>query len=104
MTPAASRAGRRRAPPVSRDGSSRGWPAALWLLALLVGTAATVTPWTSWSGPSWVVTGGAVVVTTACAVGLAARTGGRPLLVGLLALAASAAIGFTDVPVLRASA
>lgn len=60
------------------------------MLLVLAGAAAVASSWTSVVLPFWVPQAGAVAVTGAYALGLAARAGGRPLLFGTLALALAA--------------
>ena len=77
----------------------------LWLLTVLAGAAAVATHWMpDLSVPDVVATAGAVTLTTAYAFGLAARTGGRPLLSGGLALALALAAVLSQVPILLAGA
>lgn len=77
---------------------------ALWLLGVVAGFAAVVAPYTPYVAPEQVPLAGAVVVTTLFSVGLAARTGGRPVVTGALALALSGAAVLTATPVLLAGA
>lgn len=103
------RPGRRRAPAArrTRDLGRALAPAArvLWLL-LVLGSAAAIT--VGWWGPArlpgWLPSAGAVGVSTCYAVGLGARTGGRPFVSGGLALALGLAAVLSAVPVLAASA
>lgn len=84
------------------------WPALLirvgWGLLTLAGAVAVVLPWTSFGTAGWVPEAGAVAVTSSFAFALAARTGGRPHLVGALALVLCAVAVLTGVPVLLAGA
>lgn len=79
-------------------------PALVWVLLALSAVAAAVLAWTPARVPSWVPTGGAVGVTTLYAAGLAARTGGRPVLVGAGSLTASVTAVLSGVPMLLAGA
>jgi hypothetical protein len=63
-----------------------------------------VVPWTPLQAPDWTSVAGAATVTTTFAFALAVRTGGRPLIVGGLALLLSAAAVLTSLPVLLAAA
>jgi hypothetical protein len=74
------------------------------MLLTLAGTAAVVVAWTPYDAPSWAAQAGAATLTTTYAVALAARTGGRPVVVGLLALALSGTAVVTSAPVLVAAA
>jgi hypothetical protein len=86
----------------------RRWPAhlvsALWLVLTLAGTAALVAAWTPLDVPAWVPQAGAATVTVTFAFGLAARTGGRPVVAGALALVLVLAALLTSLPVLPAAA
>ena len=75
-----------------------------WFLVVVAAAGALVAPWTSVVVPSWVPLAGAVCVTTAYAYALGVRTGGRPLISGLLALVLSAAAAISGAPVLLAGA
>lgn len=75
-----------------------------WLLLVLAGAAGVASGWTTLVLPSWVPQAGAVAVTSAYALGLTARTGGRPLLFGALALALAAGAVLSGVPVLLSAA
>lgn len=83
-------------------------PVALWLLAAVLALAALVVAWTPLAEtrwvPAWVPTAGAVAVTTLYAVALGVRTGGWPLLSGILALALTTLAVLTGLPVLVAGA
>ncbi len=74
------------------------------LLLVLVGLAAVAVAWTPVDAPTWVPDAGAVLVTTTYSFALAARTGGRPVLVGVLAAALAAAAVLTAGPMLLAAA
>ena len=86
----------------------RRWPGRLlrlmWLVLTLAGAAAVVAPWTPYDAPGWVAPAGAVTVTTTYAFALAVRTGGRPEIVGALALALAVAAVVTSAPILLAAA
>jgi len=70
----------------------------------LLGCAAAVVPFTPVDVPGWVGLAGAVTVTTTYACGLAARTGGRPLIAaGLVLLLSVVAVSF-ELPLLVAAA
>jgi hypothetical protein len=80
----------------------------LWFVAVLAAVAALVgalvvdqLPVTL---PFWVAEAGAVTLTTAYTVALGVRTGGRPVIAGLLALVLTVAAVVTAVPVLLAGA
>ena len=60
------------------------WPVTLWSVVVVVGLAALVVCLLD-RGPSWLCPAGAVAVTTAYAWALAVRTGGRPVVVAVLA-------------------
>lgn len=77
---------------------------ALWLLGVLAGFVAVLTPYAPYAVPGPVPSAGAVLVTTLFSVGLAARTGGRPFVTGALALTLSGAAVLTATPVLLAAA
>jgi hypothetical protein len=95
------------AAPPPKAARVRHWPGRLlrllWLAIALAGTAAVVVPWTPYDVPGWVTPAGAVAVTTSFAFALAVRTGGRPVLTGLLTLALSLAAVLTGRPVLLAA-
>ncbi len=94
--------------PPPKPARVRRWPARLvraaWLLLGVAGTAAVVLPWTPVEAPDWMPLAGAATVTTTFAFALAVRTGGRPLIVGGLALLLSVAAVLTSLPVLLAAA
>jgi hypothetical protein len=76
----------------------------LWLVGVAVGAAAVATGWVPLTVPEEVPLGGAVLLTSLFALGLAARTGGRAASSGALALAlAGAAVGSRS-PVMLAAA
>ena len=79
------------------------WPFALWCVVVLAGLAGLVAC-TVEVGPSWVGAAGAVTVATAYSWALAIRTGGRPVVVGVLALALGLAAVISDDRVLRTGA
>jgi hypothetical protein len=74
-----------------------------WLLAVLVSAAALVAALLGYVG-DWVADAGAIAVSTAYAWGLAARTGGRPVISGLLALVLGAVVVALDENALRSGA
>ena len=78
-------------------------PVVLWLLLVAAGLGALVGG-ASDAGPPWLSAAGAVTITTAYAWALAARTGGRPLVVGALALALGTIVVVSDDDSLRTGA
>lgn len=68
------------------------------------GVLALVSAWTPLDLPGWVPTAGAITITTLYSYGLAARTGGRPLVSGGLALALTVGSVLSGLPVLVAGA
>ena len=94
--------------PPPKPERARRWASALvrvgLLLVVLVGFAGVVVAWTPFDAPAWAPDVGAVLVTTAYAFALAARTGGRPLLAGALAAALAGLAVLTDGPMLLAAA
>jgi hypothetical protein len=94
--------------PPPKPERARRWSAVLiragLLLVVLAGTAAVAVAWTPYDAPTWVPEAGAVALTATSALALAARTGGRPLLAGALALVLAGAAVLTHVPVLLAAA
>ena len=66
--------------------------------------AAVLVAWTPFTVREWFPLAGAVVVTTMFSLALAVRTGGRPMVVGVLAAALSAGAVLSAMPVLLASA
>lgn len=78
-------------------------PVVLWVLVVLgglAGLAACVAD----VGPGWVCGAGSVAIVTAYSWALAARTGGRPVVVGLLALVLGVAVVLSDDDSLRTGA
>lgn len=75
----------------------------LWGLVVLSGLGALVAAMVP-VGPVWLDGAGAVAVSSGYAWALAARTGGRPLVFGGLALAMGVAVVYTDESVLRTGA
>ncbi|CUR55643.1 conserved membrane hypothetical protein [metagenome] len=73
---------------------------ALWMLVTLVGVALLCCA-VAEVGPSWVSAVGSVTVATSYSAALALRTGGRPVIYGLLALAIGIAAVGSDTDVLR---
>lgn len=85
---------------------SHGTLTVTWLVLVLTALAALVTGWVDvglpeWLEP-WLPLGGAVTVTTAYSFALGARTGGRPVLAGLLGLLLSGSAAVSGIPVLLA--
>jgi hypothetical protein len=76
----------------------------VWAALVLAGFAALATGWAPLRLPVEVSRAGAVLVTTGYAFGLAARSGGRPLLSGALAFALSGTAVVWGLPVLLAGA
>ena len=76
---------------------------ALWLVLVVLGAAALVAAMRS-AGPAWLGEAGAVAVTSAYTWGLAARTGGRPVVFGGLALVLGVLVVVLDQDVLRTGA
>jgi hypothetical protein len=85
-----------------RAPARRAW-LGLWVTAVGVGLALLVCALVP-VGPSWLDGAGAVVVSTAYAWALAARTGGRPVVFGSLALAVGVVVLVSDVDQLRTGA
>jgi hypothetical protein len=75
-----------------------------WLVVVLAAVAALVAEWTPLEAPAWAATAGAVTVTVTYSFALGARTGGRPVIAGLVALVLSVAAVVSDLPVLLAGA
>ena len=94
--------------PPPKPARVRRWPARLvragWLLLTLAATAALVAAWTPLAVPAWLPQAGAGTVTVTFAFGLAARTGGRPVVAGALALLLALGALLTAIPVLLAAA
>jgi hypothetical protein len=78
-------------------------PIVLWGVVVLAGLGALVAAMIP-VGPSWLSGTGAVAVATAYSWALAARTGGRPVAVGALALALGITVLVLDVDALRTGA
>ncbi len=76
---------------------------ALWLLVVAGGLAALICALIP-VGPGWLDGAGAVAVVTAYTCGLAARTGGRPVVFGALALALGVLVLVLDLDYLRTGA
>lgn len=93
---------RLKSPKQRRSLSARGL-ALLWSVLILTAFAALVSVWVPLDVPTWVPHAGAVTVTTLYAFALGVRTGGRPVIAGLLALALSVAAVVTQTPVLLAA-
>ena len=79
-------------------------PIVLWSVTVLAGLAALLTACVGEVGASWICGAGAVAITTAYSWALAARTGGRPIVVGLLALVLGVAVVVIDDDRLRTGA
>lgn len=79
------------------------WPFAIWSVVALAGVAALVSCLVE-VGPGWLCGAGAVTVATAYSWALAVRTGGRPVVVGLLALALGLTAVISDDDSLRTGA
>ena len=78
-------------------------PVAVGLLVVALGAAALVAAMAD-VGPGWLCEAGAVAVVTVYSGTLAARTGGRPVVFGTLALVLGVLVVVTDEPVLRTGA
>ncbi len=85
------------------DGRYPWWATAAWVAVVTVGAALLVSALVP-VGPSWLDRAGATAVAAAYAWGLAARTGGRPVVFGGLALALSVAVLAVDEAYLRTGA
>ena len=72
----------------------------LWLATTAVGLALCALGWTDLGVPSWVTYVGAILISTSYAVGLAARTGGRPVYCGIVAAVLSVAAVVTEEPIM----
>lgn len=79
------------------------WPFAIWSLVALAGVGALVSCLFE-VGPGWLCGAGAVTVATAYSWALAVRTGGRPIVVGLLALVLGLTAVISDDDSLRTGA
>src|SRR5690606_27389936 len=79
---------------IGEFGASRA-PLTIWFVLVALGTGALVCAMLP-VGPGWLGTAGAVGVATAFTWGLAARTGGRPLVFAPLALACGLVAVGTD--------
>ncbi len=88
-----------RLPQRARRAVRRALPVAWVVLVALA--AAALTCGVVAVGPTWLPQAGAVVVSAAYSWALAARTGGRPIVFGTLALAVAVAAVLVDVPTLR---
>ena len=90
---------------VSPDDDSRHpwWATSSWCLVVLGGLACLVAALVP-VGPAWLDGVGAVAVVSAYTWGLAARTGGRPVVFGGLALVLGVAVLLTDESYLRTGA
>jgi hypothetical protein len=78
-------------------------PLAVGLVAVLAGLAALVAAMVP-VGPDWLAGAGAVAVASVYSWALAARTGGRPVIFGTLALALGVGVLVADEPFLRTGA
>ncbi|MCB0897171.1 MAG: hypothetical protein H6529_03410 [Nocardioides sp.] len=87
---------------VERVASSRA-PLVGWAVLVAAGLGALVARLAG-VGPSWLCDAGSVAVVTAYSWALAARTGGRPIVVGTLALVLGVAVVVTDHDTLRTGA
>lgn len=85
------------AAPVSR------WPVVVCVLLVLGGIGALVSCVVD-LGPGWLCSAGAVTIATAYSWALAARTGGRPIVVGVLALVLGVLVVLSDDDALRTGA
>jgi hypothetical protein len=79
------------------------WATSMWCLVVAAGLASLVAALIP-VGPPWLDGVGAVTVVTAYSFGLAARTGGRPVVFGGLALLLGAGVLLTDESYLRTGA
>jgi hypothetical protein len=80
-----------------------GLGVSVWLLLVLAAGGALVAALLGYAG-DWLADAGAVATGTTYAWGLAARTGGRPVVLALLALALGGAVVALDVNALRSGA
>ncbi len=78
-------------------------PVVVWVLVVLAGLGALVSC-VAERGPGWLCGYGSVAVVTAYSWALAARTGGRPVVVGLLALVLGVVVVVSDDDSLRTGA
>jgi hypothetical protein len=78
-------------------------PIVVWAVVVLAGLGALVAAMIP-TGPSWLSGAGAVAIASAYSWALAARTGGRPMVFGGLALALGLAVLVLDLDVLRTGA
>ncbi len=97
-----ARAGSRLGP-LAGSATGPGAPVAAWGLLVLAGAAALGAAMVP-VGPAWLAGAGAVAVSAAYAWALAARTGGRPVVFGALALAMGVAVLVSDDVRLRTGA
>ncbi|MBZ5739396.1 hypothetical protein [Nocardioides mangrovi] len=79
------------------------WPAVIWLVVVAAGLGA-LGSCVAETGPTWLCSAGAVTVATAYAWALAVRTGGRPVVVGVLALVLGLTAVISDEESLRTGA
>jgi hypothetical protein len=79
------------------------WPFAIWALVVLAGLVALIGCLVE-VGPDWACCAGAVTIATAYSWALAVRTGGRPIVVGGLALALGLVAVISDDDALRTGA
>ncbi|MFC7495724.1 MULTISPECIES: hypothetical protein [unclassified Nocardioides] len=87
-----------------RDRFARSrWPLLMWLVVVAAGVGALVACRLE-LGPGWLCGAGAVAVSTAFSWSLAVRCGGRPFVVGVLALALGLAAVISDDDSLRTGA
>ncbi len=103
VEPSREIAGTEASGPVSDPPRGLRWLFTAGAVAVLVGLAAVVAAVLE-IGPSWLDQVSAVVLSTALTVALAARTGGRPVVFGALALGLGVAAVLTDSPSLRGGA
>jgi hypothetical protein len=86
-----------------RETRHRWWATSIWVLVVAAGLASLVAALLP-VGPSWLDGAGAVTVVTAYSFGLAARTGGRPVVFGGLALLLGVGVLLADESYLRTGA
>jgi hypothetical protein len=89
--------------PLDRLPGTRGQIVTLWLAATGLATLAMVAAMVP-IGPEWLGVAGAVAVATLYAGGLAARTGGRPIIFGLVALTLGVVTAWAEQDILRTGA